>query len=337
MNERTRRVVRVLQYGIAILALWWLFTRVDLSLVRSVLDSITPGTLLVLIVLSIIGLILRFALWAVLIDTDTNQRYRRAAYVDLTVNLVNQFFPSRVTGRAAAPLVLRQWFPLTWDKATAIAALNTALYSAGYGLTTVIGLVALGGYVPWEILSVIGLAAFLYLAVGAFILLAGTRIRGAQQLAAVLGTLVEAVPFADVSGDAVQTRMTGFASQTGDSFRAIISDWSIIGAYGAILVIVLLIPGIRVALLLVDLGAGIEPIVMVPLYLVAAYSVTVLPLTPGGIGISEVSAAIVFVALGAPAAVIVPVIILDRILGVYGPAFLGIYPAMKVNLAVESI
>ena len=71
-----------------------------------------------------------------------------------------------------------------------------------------------------------------------------------------------------------------------------------------------------------------------PLYLVTAYSITLLPLTPGGIGVTEATAVAVFAGLGIPESVAIPVIFLDRFLGVYLPALLGWYPATDVDVSV---
>ncbi len=57
-----------------------------------------------------------------------------------------------------------------------------------------------------------------------------------------------------------------------------------------------LAPGVRVGLLLGSFGVAFEPLVALPLYLLVAYTVTLLPLTPGGIGIAEATATAVFVA-----------------------------------------
>jgi uncharacterized protein (TIRG00374 family) len=80
-------------------------------------------------------------------------------------------------------------------------------------------------------------------------------------------------------------------------------------------------------------GVTVQPAILLPLYLVTAYSVTLLPLTPGGIGVTEATATAVFVSLDVPSAVIIPVIFLDRFLGVYLPALVGWYPSLDMDLS----
>jgi len=88
-----------------------------------------------------------------------------------------------------------------------------------------------------------------------------------------------------------------------------------------------------VFLLFGSFGVSVDPLLL-PLYLVTAYSITLLPLTPGGIGVTEATAVAVFAGLGLPEAVVIPVVFLDRFLGVYLPALVGWYPTTKLDVSV---
>jgi hypothetical protein len=85
--------------------------------------------------------------------------------------------------------------------------------------------------------------------------------------------------------------------------------------------------------MLTAFGVAFEPAVLLPLYLVTAYSVTLLPLTPGGVGVTEATATAVFVSLGVPSAAIVPIVFVDRLFGIYLPAVIGWYPAARLDLS----
>jgi uncharacterized protein (TIRG00374 family) len=74
-----------------------------------------------------------------------------------------------------------------------------------------------------------------------------------------------------------------------------------------------------------------SPLVFFPLYMIVSYSVTILPLTPGGVGVAEASATLVLGALGFPLEILVPAILLDRTVGVYLPAVLGWYETFSTN------
>lgn len=336
MKKRTRRLIHVLQVALAVVALGWLLAKMDVSEVRTLLRMVSGETLIGIVAISMAALAPRFWLWLVLIDRGPERRFVKAGYVDLTVNLVNQFLPSRITGTSVAPVVVRRCFSIGWDRATAIAGAYTALYALGYGLVALGGFVALVGRVEWPILAVVALATAGYLAMGTTLLGIGVRMERAEWLSASLGVIAGALPLLALEKDAVESTVTRFAADTGDAFREVVSNRRRVLLFWAVLGLFLLVPGIRVALLLADIDALIEPTVLIPLYIVAAYSVTVLPLTPGGIGISEVSATLVLMALGVPEAVAIPVVVTDRVLGVYGPALLGIYPAMRLNLAASA-
>jgi uncharacterized protein (TIRG00374 family) len=125
-----------------------------------------------------------------------------------------------------------------------------------------------------------------------------------------------------------------FTTASTVSFRALTTDPRIWFHYGVgWLGALVLAPGLRVLLLLWGFGSGFEPAILLPIVLVAAYSVTLLPLTPGGVGVTEATATAVFVALGVPSDVIVPVILIDRLLGTYLPAVAGWYPTLKVDVS----
>ena len=95
----------------------------------------------------------------------------------------------------------------------------------------------------------------------------------------------------------------------------------------------IVVPGVRTWLLLNAAGVEFSPPVLLPVALVTAYAVTLLPLTPGGVGVAEASATLVLAALGIPASVAAPTILIDRFLGVYLPAFAGWVPAMRLDIS----
>jgi uncharacterized membrane protein YbhN (UPF0104 family) len=90
-------------------------------------------------------------------------------------------------------------------------------------------------------------------------------------------------------------------------------------------------PGLRVLLLLTALGGGFSPEPLLGVALVMAYSVTVLPLTPGGVGVAEASATAVLVGLGVAPELAAVAVLVDRTLGVYLPAVLGWVPAARLD------
>jgi uncharacterized protein (TIRG00374 family) len=60
--------------------------------------------------------------------------------------------------------------------------------------------------------------------------------------------------------------------------------------------------------------------------------VSLLPLTPGSIGVTEATAAFVFFSFGVTYEVAVSVIFLDRLFGTYLPAVIGWIPAVRMGV-----
>lgn len=326
--------VAVLKYGLGFVVLAWLLAETDLATVRDLIARLSPGTVFALLAVTVAGLLARFATWYAVLAPLTDVRLRAAATIDLVVNFVNQLLPSRLSGRMAAPFVVRSYTGVTYPEAAAASALHTALYAVCYGIASLVGLVAVAGHLPPGLLLVLALATALYWVAGAVVLLAGLNLPLLEAAVAPLASLARHVPGV---GDSVAARLDGlpsFLAASTDAFTALTTNPGVwlqyaAGWAGALLAA----PGIRVWLLFASFGWHVEPVFALPFYLVAAYSVTLLPLTPGGIGITEVTATAVFVALGVPTDVVIPVVLVDRALGVYLPALAGWYPSIRIDLS----
>jgi len=332
--NRRRVAIGVVQYGVGLAALGWLLARVEVARLTGLVSVVETPVAVALLAVTGLGLVARFYTWHVLIDRIQRTALATAAGIDLVVNFVNQLLPSRLTGRAAAPLVIRGRTGMGYSEAVAVAGVHTGLYAVLYGIGAVAGLALVAGQVSAGLLVVLALATGLYLAAGGFVLLAGTNMALADRTVGTLGGLLDRIP---AVGGRLAARVRSLPEFTTDSagwFRTLSSEPRVVLPYAAGFVVALVVaPGARVWLLLDAFGAGFEPALALPLYLLVAYSVTLLPITPGGIGISEASATAVFVALGVPAGVIVPVVFVDRFLGVYLPALAGWYPSVGLDVS----
>lgn len=337
MEKRTRRIaIGGLQYGIGLAALAWLLGQVEVSRLADLLAAVEAATVVGLVVATAVGLVARFYTWHVLIDRVQRADLAAAAGIDLVVNFVNQLLPSRLSGRAAAPLVLRGRTGMGYSEAVAVAGVHTGLYAVLYGAGALAGLgLALGsGRLSAGLAALLALTTGLYLAAGAFVLLAGTKMGVADRAVGALGGAIGRLPAVGNRLAAPVRSLPEFTAESAGWFRALTTDPRVLLPYAAAFAVALLVaPGVRVWLLLEGFGAGFSPALALPLYLLVAYSVTLLPITPGGIGISEATATAVFVALGVPAATIVPVVFVDRFLGVYLPALAGWYPSVRLDVA----
>jgi uncharacterized protein (TIRG00374 family) len=334
-TSRRDVAISVLQYGVGIAALLFLLSQVDVATVSARLRATEPTVLVALVLVTVGGVVSRFDTWRAVVAPFTRVSLLTAGRVDLAVNFVNQLLPSRLSGRVAAPFILRAETGMEYGDATAAAGAHTGIYAVCYGVTSAVGIAAVFGRISNGLLLLLALSTALYLVAGVVVLLAGMNLTVLDRLVGFLASLAEPVPRV---GPAVAERIRAVPEITetsADAFGRLSTDPRVwlrygVGWAGALVVA----PGIRVWLLFVSFGATLEPVLLLPLYLVTAYSVTLLPLTPGGIGVTEATATAVFVALGVPEAVVIPVIFLDRFLGVYLPALVGWYPTLDMDLSV---
>ena len=334
---RSRRdvVVSALQYGVGLAALAYLLSQVDVATVGARLRATDPLALVALAVVTVLGVVARFDTWRAVVGPFARLDLHTAGRVDLAVNFVNQLLPSRLSGRLAAPFILRAETGMDYGDATAAAGAHTGIYAVCYGLTSLVGVAAIAGRVSTGLLSLLALSTALYLVAGVVVLLAGVNLTLLDRLVGLLAAPVARLPRVGAPVAARIRSIPDVTDASADAFRRLATDWGVwaryaVGWAGALV----LAPGIRVWLLFASFGVAFEPAVLLPLYLVTAYSITLLPLTPGGIGVTEATATAVFVGLGVPEAVAIPVVFLDRFVGVYLPALVGWYPTLDTDLSV---
>ncbi|WP_367175326.1 lysylphosphatidylglycerol synthase transmembrane domain-containing protein [Haloarcula rubripromontorii] len=334
MMSRARDLgITVAQYGIAVVALSWLLTQFDITSAIDLLAGVKTETALAVIAVSILGICGRAYTWHAVITPLSTVRFRTAAGTTLIVNFVNQLLPSRLSGRLAAPFVLRSQTGMDYSDAAAASALHTAVFALYYGIAATAGLVLAIPLLRIELLVVLALATTLYFVAGLAILFGGLRLTYLDRLIGWLSGVAVRVPRV---GKGLAERLDGlleFTDSSTTTFRSLASEPAVWLRYAiGWAVDLVLAPGVRVGLLLGSFGVGFEPLVAVPLYLLVAYTVTLLPLTPGGIGITEATATAVFVALGIPAEVIIPIIFVDRFLSIYLPSLAGWYPSVRLDV-----
>lgn len=336
MAERTYRglAVTAVKYGIAILALGWLLTQIDLDRTLALLGRLDVLTLGAVIIVSLAGLLGRFYTWQATMAPVKRISLWTAGAIALIVNFINQLLPSRLTGRVAAPFVLKGRTGVRYADAAAVSGVHTAIYSLYYGVVATIGLLLGYQYLSTGLTLALVLSTALYFVAGTVLLLAGMNLKVLEPIIAALATLATYIPWI---GERIARRvrgMTEFADTSSAMFRRITTQPRVWVRYAVGWSIVLLLaPGIRVVLLLESFDVQFTPLVLLPIYLVMAYSITLLPLTPGGIGVTEATATAVFVGLGIPAEVIVPIILIDRALSIYLPALAGWYPSLQIDFS----
>jgi uncharacterized protein (TIRG00374 family) len=269
----------------------------------------------------------RFLGLYVLLNRSRQVPVSTVAAIDLAAKFVNLVVPSRLGGEAVRPLLIRHHTDLDWPTATAIPLFVAGMTAMLTGVTTLFGVWSVGTRLSLGLRTVLLLSGLGYCAVGAGVLGAGTRLQASDRLHRFLGATIESVP---TVGEWLSRKITTTLATVG---RAAVPLRKIATERGAVAAVaaswagtVMLLPAARVWVLFTALGYSFDSLFVLPVALVTAYSVTLLPLTPGGIGVSEASAVLVLSALGVPTAVAGVAVSLDRLLGVYTPALLGWVP-----------
>ncbi|MDZ7851048.1 MAG: lysylphosphatidylglycerol synthase transmembrane domain-containing protein [Halodesulfurarchaeum sp.] len=342
MSHRSPRQVAftAVQYAIAVLALGWLVTQIELVEVASRLAGLDLRTVLAIVGVSLLGAVAQFETWGAVLRPIRPVGSRAVASISLSVNFINQLLPSRLSGRLAAPFVVRANTGMRYADAAAVSGVHTGIYAVLYGLFSTVGLLAI---VLFEtpsrgLLALLAVSTGLYLLAGSVVIVAGTNLQVLDPIVAGIATGLGRLPRIGTKLAAWVTDLTDFTEASTESFRELAADRGVWLRYTASWSVVLLVaPGIRVWLMLSAFGIDFEPILLLPLYLVTGYSVTLLPISPGGVGVTEATATAVFITLGIPGSAIVPIIFVDRIFGIYLPAVLGWIPAARLDLSELAI
>lgn len=328
------RLATVARYVLGAALLVWLLLMTDWSRTWALLVTVAPLTIAGVVALSVANAGPWVTMWWALLPDRSAVAPAGLLRADLVIKFVNGILPSRLAGRTFAPAVLRGFGGLDWPLSIAIAGAHTALYALFYGATCLVGLVVLGGRLGPGILVLLAVATAGYLFFGVAILLVGFRAEYVVPPLKRFGGWVGRVP---VVGERLRSAAPGvdpLVDVSVTEFRSITSDPRKLAVYGAAwFLAVVVFPGLRFWLLLDALSAGPVAPLAIPLYLVTAYSVTVLPLTPGGVGVTEATTTLVFAALGFPPGAVVPAVFLDRLFGVYLPSLAGWYPASTADLS----
>lgn len=338
MTATRRRLLWVARYGLGAAALAWLVWQADWATVVARLAGMAPAAIAAVLAVSVVGTAAQVGTWHVLVNRVRPTPLRVAAGVLLTVRFVNHLTPSQAVGKSLAPAVLRQYTGYPWGTVVAVATVHTALYATLYGLVAVAGLAVFAARLPGGLALVIAASAGVYLAVGLLLVVTGARLDGAAALAARVRERapVERVPFAEAVLARAADALPAVGAETAATVTRLRADPVALAGYGlGWATAMLFAPGVRTWLLLDAAGVQFAPLLLLPVALVTAYAVTLLPITPGGVGIAEASATLVLAALGVPAGIAAPTILVDRFLGVYLPAVVGWYPATRLDAPWE--
>jgi uncharacterized protein (TIRG00374 family) len=326
-------VLKLAQYLVGLAALGWVLMRVDWDTVSALLADVSAPVLVGIALASVAAQFLRFFSLNVLLNDVRPTRFRQAARIELVINFVNQLLPSRVSGRSVSPLVVRYHTGASWGDAVGVIGIYTGLYAILYGTVSLVGFALAFQRLRLGIGLIVLTSVGLYLVLGGIILRTGARLEAAGGAIARAESAIARVPRVGGQLADLTDRAPEITESSASRFSGVLANQPLLLLYSVTWLGALAItPGARIYLLFEAFGTSFEPVLLLPVYLLMAYSVTLLPLTPGGVGITEATATVVFVALGVPAAVAAPAVLIDRFLGAYLPALIGWYPAVQMDL-----
>lgn len=330
--------LRVARYIVGFAVLGWVISRGEWEGTIDTLGRISPTVVGVLVVLAVGGVAFRALMWHSIINHRTSVTFSTAVEIDLVVNFLNQLAPSRLSGRSVAPLVVRQRTGLNIGSAAGVVGVNTGLYALVYAAAALFGIAAIAPRLGAGLLVLLLLSALLYLVAGGLVLLGGLNVELVDRFVVRLVPVVDRIPVIGERLSGAFDRVPEFTGYSADVFRETLVSPRVIGIFlvgwiGSLAIF----PALRVYVLFGSLGGSYEPFILLPFVLIAAYGVTLLPLTPGGIGVTEATATLVFAGLGVPYEVAASAILVDRVLGVYLPALLGWFPTVRsTSMSVQT-
>jgi uncharacterized protein (TIRG00374 family) len=252
----------------------------------------------------------------------------------LVLRFINSVLPTRLSGPSIGPFLLEHFTDLQFSESTAVTGAQVGFYALCYGVWSAIGLSIIATQIEPGVFLLVLLATVAYLIIGMVILSGAWYLEIVPSLSIVKWG-VDVIELIPRYGSEIVTKFRELRSISGASaeFRSLATDRKTILVFVMVWVIfIALLSGSRMWVIIDSLG-GSGSILFFSFYVITAYSVTILPLTPGGIGVTEATATFVFLSLGYAPEVIVPAIIIDRVLSVYLPALLGWYPSVSVSLS----
>lgn len=323
-------VLSLLHYAVGLGLLVWLALSVDLVHAVEVARRLTGAQFGLIVVLTLLQLLpLTWYVYGVQYGPLPLVSFVR---VSLLIRFFNSVIPSNMSGPVLLPVVLEKYTSLKSADAVAVTGSRMGMYTLYYGLWTILGLFLIYDQLSVQLQLLVVVSAALYLALAGAVITAAWQLQLVSEMLHPLRSLLGHVP---IVGEYVLGLFTDYTSVIRggeEQFRDQITRVGLLAPFfAAFSVETVLIPGLRMWVIITGLGAESSALLF-PVYMIVAYCVTVVPLTPGGVGVAEASAVLVLTALGFPLEIVVPATLLDRIIGVYVPAMLGWYESFSLDL-----
>lgn len=300
---------------VLILLFWLLFKQIDVSEAASNVETIGAPIILLALSTGLVAFVPRAMMWNALLGPFCDVGIKDTIKIEASVTFINQSLPSRAPILFASPLLQERFLDnISIANGIGVTVVQVMYFAVYYSLFSLVGLLFffeyLTGYVGIAIL--LSILAYVSIAILLWISIHKSFRNGRLFLAS--------IPL-------VKRYVEKLINEVGQSknYSKSILGGGFLLRYGVYWISVFIfIRGIRILLLFegVNYDASLSMIFLLP---TLAYSVTILPISIGGLGIAELSATLVLAALGVPINIAASVVLLDRLLGSYLPNLLGAF------------
>lgn len=293
----------VVSVTILVYLLSWIPTKRVISIIYDLSITALVGMTLLLTLEVLISTASIYILANYYTDIDYIETFK----LDSMNFIANTFIPTKLGSMISMPILFDRYTSATKGEGAVIQTTQLVLMTTITGITAGVGWLLFHGLLPERMSLVLAVSTILY--VGFPMAIAcGYALSGIQT---VRNFLDERLP--------IETISQGVRI---DSSRLLISA-------ACVVITKVLIAGGRMWVLAAefDVELGLIAILFVPALM---YSVTVLPISLGGIGVAEASGTVVLTALGVPVDIAAAFVIIDRVFVMYLPV-VGFYIYINIS------
>lgn len=306
---------------IAIVALLLILQSVSLSKVKQIYFSLTfPSFILYAIALQVIILLINGVTWFLIFQINSKISFRKCFEGNLIVNFAGNFLPGRFAARSTAPFIFSKLSHLNLSKSAIGVFFNTSFYLLLYGIWSLFGLSILIYRQNLKILWVLLIPVCVYLLAGFVALFVPTLIKKFNYKTGFMKTFYDWVLYYLPVPENLDEIISEDLSNTKEGILNPLRLSSLIFCF---LLIFSILPALRIYFILTAFGTQFSFLTLL-FGITAFYSVTILPISLGGLGIVEGTAIGVFTVMGIESHMAVAVIFADRLLAAYMPSLLGL-------------
>ncbi|PTD94223.1 hypothetical protein C9439_04025 [archaeon SCG-AAA382B04] len=312
---------KILKFFVFLVVILIIANNLNFENIISEIQRIEPFYFVLFLVMAFFNVFLWAISWKILIEKFNDVSMKKSLKIGLIVPFIGQILPARVSRVLGTPLVLKKKIKKTTNSiATAVTITNTILYSITYALICLLGVLLLRDKLPIWLLTLLVFSGLIYLVPYSLYKL-GDNYRGnLDYFLDLINYLVGLIPFIKID---IKEKASDFVDKTLSKSSILLEDKKIVFEFILVFIFSLsILTGLRVWFLLKGMEASINIFILffAP---TMAYSISIIPITPGGIGIAELTAIFVFVSLGIPKDIAGSVILLDRIFSFYLPSLIG--------------